>query len=207
MYVKYPRTRHLPWSLGTTNDDVKLKDLSHFNGREVVVTEKMDGENTSMYSDHIHARSIDSKHHPSRNWVKALHASVAHNIPEGWRVCGENLYARHSVSYDDLSTYFMVFSIWDEHNMALSWDETVEYTDLLGLEPVPVLWRGEWDEKIIRSLEVDTETSEGYVVRVTDSFSYDEFGVSLAKWVRENHVQTDTHWMHQQVVPNGLKED
>ena len=205
MYVKYPRTRHLPWSLGTTNDDVKVKDLSHFDGREVVVTEKMDGENTTMYRDHIHARSLDSRHHPSRSWVKALHQSVAHNIPLGWRVCGENLYAKHSVGYDDLNSYFMVFSIWDEDNKALSWDETVEYSELLGLETVPVLWRGEWDEKVIRSVKVDTESSEGYVVRYADSFHYDEFGVSLAKWVRENHVQTETHWMHQQVVPNGLK--
>jgi len=39
-------------------------------GREVVVTEKMDGENTTMYCDNIHARSIDGRHHPSRDWVK-----------------------------------------------------------------------------------------------------------------------------------------
>lgn len=36
----------------------------------VVITEKMDGENTTLYRDGLHARSLDSRHHPSRNWVK-----------------------------------------------------------------------------------------------------------------------------------------
>jgi hypothetical protein len=35
----------------------------------------------------------------------------------------------------------LVFSIWNEQN-ALSWDETVEWAELLGLFTVPVLWRG-----------------------------------------------------------------
>ena len=55
MRIKYPRTPHLPWSLGATNDDVKQRDLSHFVGKQVVVTEKMDGENTTLYNDYIHA--------------------------------------------------------------------------------------------------------------------------------------------------------
>ena len=89
-------------------------------GREVVVTEKLDGENTTMYTDYIHARSLDSHHHPSRDWVKQLHGEIGYKIPVGWRVCGENMYARHSIVYYDLTTYFYGFSIWDETNTALS---------------------------------------------------------------------------------------
>jgi len=44
-YVKYPKTFHLPWSLGLRSDDKRLKDLSRFINQEVVVTEKVDGEN------------------------------------------------------------------------------------------------------------------------------------------------------------------
>ena len=57
--VKYPRTWHLPWSPGATADDRVLDSVSHFYGREIVVTTKMDGECTTMYSDFLHARSID----------------------------------------------------------------------------------------------------------------------------------------------------
>ena len=123
---KYPRTPHLPWSPGASSDDVWIDTFALFEGSEVVITEKMDGENTTLYADHIHARSLDSRHHPSRSWVKGLHQSIAHLIPAGWRICGENLYARHSVGYEALPSYFMVFSIWDEHNHCLGWEQTVE---------------------------------------------------------------------------------
>jgi RNA ligase len=95
---KYPRTPHLPWSPGASEDDVKLDGCLKFQGREVVVTEKMDGENTSLYRNGLHARSLDSRHHPSRDWIKAWHGGIAHHIPEGWRLCGENVYARHSIA-------------------------------------------------------------------------------------------------------------
>jgi hypothetical protein len=67
MHVRYPRTPHLPWSPGATPDDVRAGDLSGLLGREVVVTEKPDGENTTLYADGVHARSLDSAHHPSRS--------------------------------------------------------------------------------------------------------------------------------------------
>ena len=110
---KYPRTPHLPWSPGFSSDDVILSD-DIFSGREVVITEKMDGENTSIYCDYIHARSINSGKHPSRDWVNALWGSIKKDIPEGYRICGENLYAQHSIKYVDLESYFYVFSIWNK---------------------------------------------------------------------------------------------
>lgn len=202
---KYPRTRHLPWSPGASHDDLIADEVEAFVGQRVIVTEKMDGENTSLYRDHSHARSLDSRHHPSRNWVKGLHGSIAHEIPEGWRVCGENLYARHSVAYEALPSYFMLFSVWDADNRCLDWDSTLEWAELLGLETVPVLYDGVFDAQWLRELELDLERCEGYVVRLASSFRYAQFGASVAKWVRPNHVQTDQHWMHQAIIPNGIE--
>ncbi len=202
--VKYPRTRHLPWSPGSTSDDLFADSLLAFQGQRVIVTEKMDGENTTLYHDGLHARSIDGRHHPSRDWVKAMHGRMAHLIPKGWRVCGENLYALHSVGYPALPSYFLMFSIWDENNRCLSWDETVDWSELLGLMPVPVLFDGLYDEAMLRELAPDTTVSEGYVVRLAADFAFAEFSDAVAKWVRTNHVQSEEHWMHKSVVPNGL---
>ena len=208
MKTKYPRTSHLPWSPGSTSDDKMLSSVEHFVGRNVVVTCKMDGENTTIYNNGLHARSLDSAHHESQNWVRALQAQIGHNIPENWRVCGENLYAKHSISYTNLPSYFMVFSIWNEKNEALSWAETVEWAELFGLVTVPVLYQGIWDEAVIRNLYQPTFNGndlEGYVVRVADSFPYEAFSRSLAKFVRKGHVDAAaTHWKHQQVTPNSL---
>ena len=203
MRVHYPRTPHLPWSPGATADDVRARDMSGFRGREVVVTEKLDGENTTLYADGLHARSLDSAHHPSRTWVKALQSRVGSRIPAGWRVCGENLFARHSIGYSELLGYFYGFSVWDGER-CLPWDRTDRFLRDLGIPTAPVLWRGIYDERAIRALKFDTERQEGYVVRTVDGFEREAFGEQVAKWVRPSHVQTTTHWMHASVVENGL---
>jgi hypothetical protein len=197
----------MPFSAGRTDDDKVLSSLAHFEGREIVASGKADGENTSLYRVGFHARSLDSRHHSSRDWLAAYHSRFSHEIPDGWRICGENLYARHSIAYEDLPSYFMGFSVWDETNTALSWDDTLGVFKDLGIEPVPELYRGIFDEAALKNLakNLDTEKNEGFVIQLADSFSYDDFGVSCAKWVRPNHVQTDTHWMHQAIVPNGLR--
>ncbi|MGW8569054.1 RNA ligase family protein [Streptomyces niveus] len=203
MRTAYPRTVHVPWSPGVGSDDVRGGDLDGLRGREVVVTEKMDGENTTLYRDGLHARSLDSGHHPSRAWVKALQGRIGALIPDGTRVCGENLYARHSIAYEELESWFYGFSVWDGE-WCLGWDETVRVLRRLGIPAPRVLWRGVFDERALRGLKLDPGRQEGYVVRTVEGFVREEFGRRLAKWVRPHHVQTDTHWMHAAVVENGL---
>ena len=153
-YLKYPKILHVPWSPGLQNDDRGHPGMDRFVGRRVVATIKMDGENTSMYppsedqpGGHIHARSVDSEPHPSRTWVKAFHGQIASEIPFGWHLSGENLYAKHSIHYHNLDSFFYLFSVWDEQNHCLSWEETEEYAKLLGLITVPVFYRGIWNQE------------------------------------------------------------
>jgi uncharacterized FlgJ-related protein len=205
MEYKYPRTPHLPWSEGVTSDDKILKSLNSFIGKKVVVTEKMDGENTNFYSDYIHARSLDSMSHPSQSFVKKIWSNMAYKIPKGYRICGENLYATHSIHYDNLKSYFQVFSIWDENNICLNWDDTIELCNWLGLITVPELAIQTFDEKVFPAIWDSIKNhAEGYVVRLWDSFTYENFSMSVAKFVRKNHVQTDEHWKTQKIVPNGI---
>lgn len=204
---KYQTTPHMPCSPGISRNDKKLKSLAHFRGEDVVISLKRDGENANLYTDGFHAKSIDSRHHPSRDWLANWHAGFAHDIPQGWRICGENMYARHSLSYTDLASYFEGFSVWDETNTALDWDSTLEMFELLSIVPAPVKWRGIFDERVVHQLvaELDLEKDEGLVMRKAGRIRYEDFGRSYAKWVRKNHVQTDDHWMHAAVVPNGLR--
>lgn len=204
--VKYPRTFHLPWSPGLTKDDRQMQSMTGFENQEIVVTLKMDGENTTMYSDFMHARSLTSESHPSRNRVRALHGEIAHNIPQDWRICGENLYAKHSIKYTSLPGYFMLFSIWDEKNNCLSWDETKTWAELLELPIVQELYRGTYNQKAIEEVFKPFKAShEGYVVRLTSPFPYSAFRHSVGKYVRKEHVHTHGHWMRQIVEPNELE--
>jgi hypothetical protein len=207
-YVKYPRSYHLPWSEGMTDDDRMHKDMSFFEGKRVIVTKKMDGENTSMYRDYYHARSIDGRTHPSRSWAKQFHSQICGEIPEGWRVCAENLYAKHSIAYTDLKSFVYGFSIWDNTNFCLDWDTTMEWFELLGVVPVEVIYDGIYDEKLIKALwdKSKYDHMEGYVMRTAEGFSYKDFKKCLGKFVRPNHVATAKHWMYGQAVePNKLE--
>ena len=211
-YVKYPRTYHLSFSENLQNDDKKHPDDSFFDGKEIVASEKIDGECSSFYSNYMHARSVDSKYHESRAWLRALHGRIKHEIPKGFRICGENMYAEHSIRYTHLKSYFYVYSIWDENNCMMSWDETVEWCQLLGLEHVHVFYRGLWSKDAVHKIyeEYCTKSKdpvEGYVIRLPGRIFYKDFKMSCAKWVRAGHVQTEQNWMTKQVVPNELDKD
>jgi hypothetical protein len=177
---------------------------SLLENNEVVITEKMDGECTTMYIDHIHARSVSSGYHPSRCRVKSIHASIAHLIPPDWRVCGENLQAVHSIEYHQLPDWFLAFSIWNK-NKCLDWNNSMDWFELLGLKSVPVLYYGHID---LNQLETFHERllpeQEGYVIRNAGSFDYDHFDQNVFKWVRPNHVQTDQHWMQAEMTENTV---
>lgn len=204
-WTKYPRTLHLPWSPGLSGDDKMIESLAKLEGQEVIATEKLDGENTSLYRGYLHARSVDGRHHPSRDWVRQFHASIQHEIPEGWRICGENLFAKHSIKYTGLPSYFLGFSIWDEYNRCLPWDETLEWFELLGITPVPTLYRGPFDQKALQGLTL-RDGMEGYVVRLAEGFAFSAFRHCVTKFVRKNHVQTDQHWMHGPIEKNDLQK-
>ena len=210
--IKYPRTPHLSCSPGATSDDKRLtasQIKAYYCGVETIYTEKMDGENTTMYSDYIHARSLDSRHHVSRDWVKRFHSEFAHNIPPNWRICGENLFAKHSISYDNLDSYFYGFSIWDEQNICLPWGTTQALFKRLGIQCVPMVTDIEspMDETFWKKLGEDlvSQGKEGFVMRDKKSFHFRNFEKKVAKYVRANHVQTDQHWMSHSVIPNKLK--
>lgn len=202
---KYPRTYHLPSSPGCTSDDKKLPDDSIFQDKHVVVPEKMDGENITMYTHTIHQRSMDS--HCSEDYnsrVKSLWASVRHDIPPDMRICGEAMPVVHSIKYDNLPDHFLVFSIWCG-DVCLSWQETILWCDLLGLTPVPMVYEGVYDKDAIQaSWEALEHESEGYVVRLSESFA--DFDESVAKWVRKDHVQTDKHWKSKKKEFNTVRE-
>lgn len=207
---KYPRTYHFGWSGGVQSDDKLLKTTTAMHGRRMIGTLKMDGENTSLYREHMHARSLDSKHNFTRDEVKAFWSMIQRDIPERWRVCGENMWAVHSIEYERLAHVFYGFSVWNENNVALAWDEgsdnTMEWFDLLGIQPVETVYDGVFDDAAMRAIarEVMDAGHEGVVFRVADAIPYRDFPDLVGKAVRENHVQTDQHWLHGEIKRNGF---
>ena len=204
---KYPRTFHLPFSPGTTSDDRIARDIDALFREPVVITEKLDGENTCINRFGVFARSHGA---PTRNpWATYLwdRWNVLKTMLGDLEIFGESLYAVHSIEYTGLQAHFYVFAIRDNARW-LSWDEVEFYAGLIDLPTVPVLFRGMIEADALEPLvlrlvrepsflsdpDLGASEREGVVARVARELTDEEFDTHVFKWVRKGHVRTTEHW-------------
>jgi len=206
--IKYPRTYHLPFSPGATKDDKKLQGdwFSYYKDQYVVITEKLDGENTTLCQEGVFARSHATPTHSPWSvnlWGEnGIYWHAKSFIGKNEYVIGENLYGIHSIKYDKLTDYFHIFATHDD-NRWYSWEEVEELAEILEIPTVPVLYKGivqseeqvrEIIEHLMQYPSTYGKTKEGVVMRIAYSFKLDDFPHYVCKYVRANHVQTDEHW-------------
>lgn len=198
---KYGRTYHFPFSPGTTSDDKIQHDWLSILQHELVITEKLDGENTCLKTDGVYARShVEPTRNPWAANMRTIWEQVRHDLGS-LEVFGENLYGLHSIEYQRLRYYFYVFAIRDGDTW-LSWEEVNFYANVLDLPVVPVYAQGFFTENsLIQSILTGMnsgsafgETIEGFVCRNVKAFDTTQFSQNVLKYVRKNHVQTDEHW-------------
>ncbi len=219
---KYGRTFHFPFSPGTTSDDRishnYWNDLSKLS--RLVITEKLDGENSCLNSIGVFARShaAPTRHpwsdHLKRKWSLIKEDLEANDL----EIFGENLYACHSIEYTELENHFFVFGI-RQGDTWLSWKEVEDWCYLLDLKTVPVFGIFDLsdfkDEKSFREyiLSIVSKPSElgsidfnskevclmeGVVVKNCESYVSSDNGrinyTDVWKYVRKDHVKSDEHW-------------
>lgn len=205
--TKYPRTLHLPFSLGLQNDDRRVENgweelLEH----TLVLTEKLDGENSCMSKYDVFARSHGA---PTRNpwsrnlWdIGGLHDQIKNKIGENEYIYGENLYGIHSIEYTELTNYFHLFGVRND-SIWYSWNDVELMANCLDIQTVPVLEIHkftsvkELEEHILFHMSNGSRYGseiEGVVVRNIESYPIDEFQKNVVKYVRKGHVQTDQFW-------------
>jgi hypothetical protein len=211
---KYGRTYHYPFSPGTTSDDrINYNYWEDIQNIETLVhTEKLDGENNCLTKHGVFARSHAAP--TTTPWTSTLRQywhQIKNELGE-LEVFLENLYAVHSLEYQQLDHHFYVFAI-RESGIWLSWEETKFYASLLDLPTVPeiaVLKRPTdrivFEQNILSVVSgqgafapIDTTTKqpstmEGLVSRNAASFHKDVFTHNVFKYVRKGHVKTNEHW-------------
>ncbi len=214
---KYNRTFHLPWSKGATNDDKIATDLSSLINSEIIITEKMDGSNTSLEANGCFARTHSGPPtHASFDGLKALHSQVRYRIPSNIQLFGEWCFALHSIAYSELTNYFMLFNVRDynyEEPVWASWEEVELWASEIDVPTVPLLFKGVCKSpnelmSLTDSFMIQPSKCggirEGVVVRIASSFTDKDFPSCVMKCVRANHVQTSDHWKDQEIIKNKL---
>jgi hypothetical protein len=211
---KYGRTYHYPFSPGTTSDDrIKHNYWGNVSAiKELVHTEKLDGENNCLSQYGVFARSHAAP--TTSAWTVTLRnywESIKNDLGN-LEVFLENLYAVHSLEYRKLDHHFFVFGIREDDRW-LSWEETKFYAAMLDLPTVPEI-------KIVKQPIVQTDfekdileivkghgafepcdihtgnaaTMEGVVSRNVEGYAVSDFANNVFKYVRKGHVKTDQHW-------------
>ncbi len=135
--------------------------------------------------------------------VRLIHKmKVEDQLGDGVFLFGENMEGIHSIEYTNLDSYFYIFGVRD-NNIWIPWNQVEEYSYLLDIPTVPVLFRGVINSvKELKDLVEDLVSKpsklggpiEGVVVRNAGMFHNDDFADNVMKWVRKGHVQTDEHW-------------
>ncbi|MCK9597126.1 hypothetical protein M0R19_08135 [Candidatus Pacearchaeota archaeon] len=200
--IKYPRTYHLPFSQEIHSDDKTHINPEFFINKPIIITEKLDGGNCCLNDGKVYARSVNSETNcPSFNYIKNKHAWKTLECKDIFYY-GENMFAKHSIKYTKLTDYFYIFAILKD-DMWLPWELVKELSYEKQWKTVPVLYEGkfntikqlqEWMDKYISYPGTYSNETEGFVIRISDSFSFNEFSLNVAKYVRKGHVQTDKHW-------------
>lgn len=169
---KYGRSLHAQISLGTTSDDRFMPNgyvQAFAEMPELVLTEKLDGQNNCFNKYGVFARSHVA---PSQHaWDKPLRERwelIKHDLGD-LEIFGENMYGIHSIAYRNLESFFYVFGV-RENGRWLSWEEVKFYAALLDFPTVP-------DVKIKTPLKVFYQES---------TVSTKKENTILANWIIQN---------------------
>ena len=200
---KYPRTYHFNWSPGSTNDDRISDSVDHLIGIDIVIPEKLDGSNSSITKNGVYGRShVDFSKNPWDREMWNIYYKIKNDLSDNVFLFGENMEGIHSIEYTNLTSYFYIFGVRD-NNIWIPWQEVEEYSYLLDIPTVPILFKGRVNsEKELKELTENLSKQpsslggirEGVVVRNANMFHNDDFSINIAKWVRAGHVTTSAHW-------------
>ena len=232
-FHKYPRTPHLDWSKGTS-DDKRLgpKESARMLADDsLIVEEKLDGTNVGLHiADGVlilqcRGHEITAGMHPQydlfKQWATAKRTVFEEMLGERFLIYGEWLYARHSIFYQQLPHYFFEFDIFDKlEKCFLNLGERLKMLSGTGIHTVPIVHRGKTTPKQLRSL-VGQSQFESQLTNPSSGRSDDlmeglylrteKNGVvtARAKFVRPEFtqcVQQSNHWQQETMVPNELAD-
>lgn len=208
-FFRFPSTPYLlpPAGFEVREDKVlTTKERSAFLSHLLSVDEKVDGENLGISCDadglQFQARGshvrLGGRHFRGlETWIRPRRSRIAEALGTDLILFGEWCAVTHSVRYDALPDWFLVFDIY-QHSTGRFWETSLrdEFAKDLGLHSVPFLGAGHFGEgelvNLIGKSRVGHEPMEGLVARIQDSSG----ALQRAKIVRSDFVQQiGQHWM------------
>lgn len=209
---KYPRIPHLGVSAAATTDDVVLDRAAHEQllHRSVVVEEKLDGMNVTIWMDggvpHVATRGGERSRDRSgergrlMRWAAGAHDALDAALGGNLALYAEWVRRRHAVAYEALPGPLVGLDVYDRHaTRFLAIDERDRILAELGIPPPPRRFHGVLGSES-RLLELLGRSAfaavraEGLVVRTPDRETVAKVvdpvyrGIGTAPWLGENLI-------------------
>lgn len=182
---------------------------------QICLTEKIDGANCGLIRTKDGFRFqkrgglVGQSEHPQFGALIAwgqLNYDKLMSVPENSIIYGEWAFAKHTIYYDKLPSYFLAFSWFDtKTNEHKHWSDLEELCEKIGLHTVPFIAQGhfakdELFDNIPDPSAYGSEPAEGLVV-------YNHKQQMRGKIVREEFVkemEESDHWTKYDMVKNKL---
>jgi ATP-dependent RNA circularization protein (DNA/RNA ligase family) len=222
-FFRFPTTPHLAWlsvDAPPRGDKVlSATDVEEVLSGEVIVEEKVDGANLGIslapegqLRIQNRGQYIESPFHGQfsrlQAWLEQHGPRLSDAIPQGIVVFGEWCAAKHSLSYDMLPDWLLVFDVYDRAERRFwSSGRRNRLAARLGLATVPQIFRGETDLAALQQL-LDVRMStlragpmEGVIVRSEST----DWCTRRAKLVRGDFTQAiGEHWSRRSIEWNRI---
>ena len=221
-FFRFPHTPHIAWlASGSPRDDkvLSVEEAQKLLAEEIVIEEKLDGANLgfSIGADgtlRVQNRGqyllppFTGQFAQLGKWMDMHQDRLFDGLTESLIVFGEWCAARHSLNYDRLPDWWLMFDVYDRD--AKRFWSTARRNELaaeLDISVVPCIFQGrrtmaqlqDWEfGKTSRFRQGD---AEGLILRREDAVWLQQ----RAKLVRPNFTQAITqHWRHRMVEWNRI---
>lgn len=219
-FVKFPRTPHLVWLGKSPPRGDKLMPASETDEwlrRPMSAEEKVDGANLGLSLGTGRLRAQSRGHYldprtagqwkPLWRWLALREDRLRASLAPSIIAFGEWCYAEHSVLYDSLPDWFLLFDIYDRRERRF-WSRLRrdEWASDAGLRTVPLIATGVLGLPALRKLlgpsHLGSAPAEGIYVRWDDG----DWLAKRAKVVRPRWVMvSDDHWSSDALKTNRLR--
>jgi ATP-dependent RNA circularization protein (DNA/RNA ligase family) len=184
---------------------------------QVVITEKMDGANTGIFKKkgqtflQKRRANVDDSHPQFKRFQKEWYWNnydKIEKIPNNLVVYGELMYCVHTIYYDKLPDWFLVFDVYDlRTNLYWKWHDVTRLCHDVGLSTVPFIYFGKTDKLMLKQL-MPRESAYG---KVAEGMVIKNYKRQLrGKIVKPSFVKDpsfEKHWSKRTATFNKLMEE
>ena len=231
-FYAFPRTEHIidvgkylsKSKSAVTRDDLLVEKRTYdlfINNKKVSIEEKIDGanmgitvnkENQLVFFNRSHTVSHETSTQfgPLKEWKEKFSAQLYDVLKNKYIIYGEWCTLKHSVYYDKLPDYFVVFDIFDKRTEKFLSRQAIEKKlSKTDLKLVPFIEEVKVPdlEYLIKKFGTTSQFAsksklEGLVLKINDG----KYNVCRAKIVDPDFIQNiDIHWTKKEVVKNKIR--